>query len=241
MNETTTSMKHEVSPLLNMKPYHEEDAVTIYHGDCRQIVPMLGRFDMLLTDPPYGVNFKGKVTKHTKASGGYISGDSEIGPEIVAMCLEKVNRGIVFPGTRLMREYPAWDDCGGVFCPSGAGMGRWGFACLHPILFYGPRPKRTGMWPTGFSSFDNADDCGHPCPKPIKWMSWSILLAGDDIKTVLDPFAGSGTTGEAAKLMGKHAVLIEREERYCEIAARRLSQDVLPLSTVEHEPETALL
>lgn len=213
------------------RPYHQESSVTIYHGDCREIVPALGRFDLLLTDPPYGVNFKGKVTKHTKASGGYISGDSEIGPEIVAMCLAKVSRGIVFPGTRLMREYPAWDDCGGVFCPSGAGMGRWGFACVHPILFYGPRPKRTGMWPTGFSSFDNADDCGHPCPKPLRWMSWSIVLAGDDVETILDPFAGSGTTGRAAKDLGKKCVLIEREERYCEIAAKRLAQDVLPLGT----------
>lgn len=212
------------------RPYYEDSAVTIYHGDCRKIVSLLGRFDLLLTDPPYGVNFKGKVTKHTKAAGGYISGDSEIGPEIVALCLGKVNRGIVFPGTRIMREYPSWDDMGGVFCPSGSGRGRWGFVCVNPILFYGPRPKRVGMWPTGFSSFDKADDCGHPCPKPLKWMSWSIVLAGDEVETILDPFAGSGTTGRAAKDLGKRATLIEREERYCEIAARRMAQEVMNLA-----------
>jgi site-specific DNA-methyltransferase (adenine-specific) len=59
-------------------------------------------------------------------------------------------------------------------------------------------------------------------------IQWAILQAGD-VETILDPWAGSGTTGHAAKNLGKKAVLIEREERYCEIAARRLAQDVLPI------------
>lgn len=69
----------------------------------------------------------------------------------------------------------------------------------------------------------------HPTQKPTELMQWCVLKAGDDVKTILDPFAGSGTTGRAAKDLGKTAVLIEREERFCEIAARRLSQDVLAL------------
>jgi DNA modification methylase len=69
----------------------------------------------------------------------------------------------------------------------------------------------------------------HPTQKPLALMQWCIGLAGE-VQTILDPFAGSGTTGEAAKLMGKRAVLIEREERYCEIAALRLAQDVLQFS-----------
>jgi len=69
----------------------------------------------------------------------------------------------------------------------------------------------------------------HPTQKPLALMSWCLSLAGDDAKTVLDPFAGSGTTGRACKDLGRKCVMIEREERYCEIAARRMGQEVLPL------------
>jgi site-specific DNA-methyltransferase (adenine-specific) len=72
---------------------------------------------------------------------------------------------------------------------------------------------------------------GHPCPKPIEWMMWAVAIGSVEGETIIDPFAGSGTTGRAAKDMGRKAVLIEREERYCEIAARRMAQDVLPLCT----------
>ena len=82
----------------------------------------------------------------------------------------------------------------------------------------------------------------HPTQKPLSLMMWCIAQAQkrkNTIETILDPYAGSGTTGEAAKLMGKRAVLIEIEERYCELAAKRLSQEVLPLeiATREQHPE----
>jgi hypothetical protein len=211
-----------------LKPYYQDDAVTIYHGDCREIVPTLGRFDLLLTDPPYGVAFQGKATKHTKAGGGYIGTDDRTGPEVVATALRLCECGIVTPGIRMMYEYPRPRDVGCVYCPSGAGVGPWGFTCFHPVLYYGKRrggPKS----PASFQSFHTSPDCGHPCPKPIEWMSWFIGIAGN-VQTILDPFAGSGTTGRAAKDLGRKCTLIEREERYCEIAASRMAQEVLPLT-----------
>ena len=73
---------------------------------------------------------------------------------------------------------------------------------------------------------ETGDKVLHPTQKPVALMSWCISLAGD-VQTILDPFAGSGTTGRAAKDLGRKAVLIEIEERYCEIAARRMGQEVL--------------
>ena len=75
----------------------------------------------------------------------------------------------------------------------------------------------------------NAERVGHPTQKPLTVMLWSIQQIAPDAQTILDPFAGSGTTGRAAKDLGRKAVLIEREEKYCEIAARRMGQEVLAL------------
>jgi DNA modification methylase len=72
----------------------------------------------------------------------------------------------------------------------------------------------------------NRDGSLHPTQKPLKVISFCVRYAGE-VKTILDPFAGSGTTGRAAKDLGRKCTLIEREEKYCEIAARRMEQEVL--------------
>lgn len=160
--------------------------------------------EVLVTDPPYGVEFDGKCTKHTtRKDSGYISGDDgNVGPLVVALCLQRVERALVFPGTRQMFKYPEPRDIGCVYCPSGAGVGRWGWVCFHPILLYGNRPT-TALYPSSITSFDTADDCGHPCPKPLAWMKWAIKFATLDAETVIDPFCGSGTTLMAAKDLGR--------------------------------------
>jgi site-specific DNA-methyltransferase (adenine-specific) len=81
-------------------------------------------------------------------------------------------------------------------------------------------------------SSETADKTDHPCPKPYGWMAWAICLASEDGETVLDPFMGSGTTLRAAKDLGRKAIGIEIEERYCEIAAKRMRQEVLPLAAI---------
>jgi site-specific DNA-methyltransferase (adenine-specific) len=209
-----------------VKPYYERDGITIYHGDCREILPSL-KADVVVTDPPYGVAFKGKATKHTKASGGYTTEDSAVvGPDTIRLALPLVERAAVFTGTRLAFRYPPPADIGCVYCPSGAGIGTWGFTCMHIVLFYGPRPT-AACKPSSIQSFDVAGKSGHPCPKPLSWMKWLVNLASIEGETILDPFMGSGTTLVAAKLEGRKAIGIEIEERYCEIAAKRLAQGVL--------------
>lgn len=216
-----------------MTPYYEDEAVTLYHADALEWMP---NADVLVTDPPYGVAFDGKATKHTiQKGGGYTTDDDPaIGPAVVARALERVERGAVFSGIRNLHDYPKPADIGCVYCPSGAGIGKWGFTCFHPILLYGPRPSNV-LQPTSIQSFAQADAMasGHPCPKPMRWMTWLVGLASLPGETVLDPFSGSGTTLMAAKSLGRKAIGIEIEERYCEIAAKRCSQETLGLSFLE--------
>jgi DNA modification methylase len=218
-----------------MTPYYEHAGITIYHGDCREILPELTA-DVLVTDPPYGVNFDGKATKHTTVkSGGYIGEDSTtLGPEIVNMALTLVKRAAVFPGTRLLFRYPEPADIGCVYCPSGAGIGRAGFTCFHPVLFYGPRASNK-LQPSSIISFAVSEPNGHPCPKPIEWMTWIVGLVSNEDETVIDPFCGSGRTLRAAKNQNRRAIGIDIEEAYCEIAAKQMAQEVLPFQ-VESDP-----
>jgi DNA modification methylase len=220
-----------------MKPYYEHAGITIYHGDCRAWVdsaPECFRVDVVVTDPPYGVEFGGKNTKHTtRRNNGYLGGDDgDVGPAVVGRLILAATRAAVFPGCRGMFKYPEPEDIGCVYCPSGAGIGRWGFTCIHPILFYGKRPSNA-LFPCSMMSFATSEANGHPCPKPEEWMRWLIKLTSLDTDTILDPFMGSGTTLRAAKDLGRRAIGIEIEEKYCEIAAKRLSQEVLDFQGVQ--------
>ena len=104
----------------------------------------------------------------------------------------------------------------------------WGFQNLAPVLFFGKAPDlHLGSKATTIRSSDAAEKNGHPCPKPIKWMTWLIDLCSRPGETVLDPFAGSGTTLRAAKDLGRRAIGIEVNEAYCQIAVSQLAQGVL--------------
>lgn len=86
------------------------------------------------------------------------------------------------------------------------------------------KPSAEFRWPVG------VHDLGHPTQKPLELFLWCLFFA-PNANTILDPFAGSGTTGRAAKDLGKFATLIEREERYCEMAAKRMEQEVFEFQT----------
>jgi site-specific DNA-methyltransferase (adenine-specific) len=207
------------------KPYYQDSAVTLYHGDSRQILPLLGRFDLLLTDPPYGVGMDyGDITD----DGLLIK--NVVVPLVVA-ALVTCDRAIITPGTRFAWLYPNPDDIGAAYFPAGNGFSSWGFRCSQPILFYGKDPHPSNRKrPNSVSITQASDECGHPCPKPFQWINWMVNRGSLEGHTVLDPFAGSGTTGRACKDLGRKCVMIEREERYCEIAARRMGQEVLNLT-----------
>lgn len=203
---------------------------TLYRGDCREVLPTLGIVDAVVTDPPYGVNFKGKNTKHTKRDNdGYISGDSAtIGPEVIRICAELFPRVVATVGAATAFDYPKPTEIGSIFCPSGAGLGRWGFILTHPILYYGSCPYLAlgkGHRPNSFQSFARSEENDHPCPKPIEWMQWLVNKATTASgQTVLDPFMGSGTTGVACVELGRQFIGIEIEPSYFDIACRRIEE-----------------
>ena len=207
------------------KPYYEHDGITIYHADCRDILPELPNVDLVLTDPPYGVG----------EPYGFFDDTPERVQQLVAsvipMCIQKSKRVVLTCGTRQQHFYPppTWVLCW--LNKAGAGMNPWGFTCWQPILVYGKDPyleRSLGSRPDVIEHSETTVKLGHPCGKPEQFWK-KLLLRGSVVEsdTILDPFMGSGTTLRAAKDLRRKAIGIEIEERYCEIAAKRLGQEVL--------------
>lgn len=221
-----------------MKPYYEHAGITIYHGDCREVLPHVTA-DVLVTDPPYGVSLGSHAGANETRPGylaksGYASYDDTdenlrtIVAPAVATALGMCVRGVVFCAGSKIGAFPEGTCIGGVYLPAGCGRTAWGFQNLAVCIFYGSAPGlEKGARPTVIRSSAAAEKNGHPCPKPYPWMTWAVGLASVPTETVIDPFMGSGTTIVAAKNLGRRAIGIDLEERYCEIAAKRLSQEVL--------------
>jgi len=199
-----------------IKPYYQDDAVTIYNGDCREIVPTLGRFDLLLTDPPYGIGIN--KSNRLSISRGFIGETWDDEAPDISFALECADKKIVWGG-----NYFGLAPCRCFLCWDKQNDGRDFADCEMAWTDIDSVARIFRKRPMNM-------DGGkvHPTQKPLALMNWCIGIAGD-VQTILDPFAGSGTTGKAAKDLGRKAVLIEREERYCEIAAKRMLQEVLPL------------
>lgn len=239
-----------------MTPYYSHDGVTIYHGDCREVLDVWDStragavFDLLLTDPPYGIR-----QSRTRCGHGVVT--HKTGFHAGQVGLPVTNYG----------EDEDWDDS-----RAEAAVARARALCRHSIIFggnyYDLGPAR--CWLVWDKQNDGTDfaDCEiawtnldravrrlvyrwngmlqqpgrpkepriHPAQKPEPVILWALGLAPSSVRTVLDPFMGSGTTLVAAKRLGKQAVGIERSERWCEVAAERLQQRGLPLVMDEPEP-----
>lgn len=203
---------------------------TLYLGDCRNVLPTLGRVDAVITDPPYGIDGgkggdaragqKGVYAGEWRDDESYI--EDVCAPAFVA-ALAIADRGAVTPGIRCLHLYPRAADMGCFWTPASMTHGPWGFTNFQPILYYG-RDFRAGLGslPSGRSLTEAAEKNGHPCPKPIGAWKWLVDKVSKDGELILDPFMGSGTTGVAAVQMQRHFVGIEREPKYFDIACRRI-------------------
>ena len=230
-----------------MKPYFQDEAVTIYHGDCRDILPQLELVDTVITDP---------VWPNALPVFG-IDDPKRLFTE--ACALMKTERIVVQLGcdsdprflTAVPQKFPALRTCWLDYaCPSYKGR----ILYTGDVAYaFGPAPrsiKGRHVLPGKYTSTKSdklfkrytgrnkkgrrptaraGDDIPHPAPRRLQHVAWLVWVFSDE--TVLDPFMGSGTTLRAAKDLGRKAIGIEINEKYCELAAGRMSQEVMDLTT----------
>lgn len=243
-----------------MKPYYQDDSVTIYHGDNLRVLTELSSVDAIITDPPYSeyvhrsVRTRGAMPDALTRSNACRIRTLDLGFEhltsehmqscslhFARLCKRWV---LVFCNCELSKE---WIDSLGAAGLSYRRTGAW-IKIGAPPQFSGDRPAqgfesiviahakgrskwngggRHGVWSHPIElARDGKTKRLHTAQKPIKLMSELVGLFSNEGETILDPFAGSGTTLRAAKDLGRKAIGIELEERYCEIAARRMGQEI---------------
>lgn len=218
-------------------PYYQDNLVTLYLGDCREITAWLTA-DVLVTDPPYGRNWRqGRLGRNKSNAHPGIAGDKDTSTRDAALAMWGNRPAVVFGDPML--PPPGNTKLVGVYLkpPNAGARGAVGGFRRDFEMWY-----LLGPWPTGIGGRSSViatrtliqggphspqGRYGHPHAKPLDAMEQLIAVCPDGV--IADPFAGSGSTLVAAKLLGRRAIGVELEERYCEIAARRLSQDVLPL------------
>lgn len=217
-----------------MKPYYQDDWVTLYHGDCLEVTDWLDA-DVLVTDPPYGVRLEqifGDARKGSKRTRVYdvLNGDGSPDLRDGALTLWAPRPAVVFGTWRVarpdgVRSLLVWNKAGAFSGPANCaffttheeiyiiGNGKWR-ASAPPLLSVITTSEYRPSQPAQY---------GHPTPKPVQLME--ILIDRCPPGVIADPFAGSGSTLAAAKNQSRRVIGVELEERYCEIAAKRLAQD----------------
>ena len=209
-----------------MKPYYQDNAVTIHHGDCRDILLSLPKVDLVLTDPPYGINLDTSNTKykHGISRNGIVGDIKAFDPSII---LTLGRPTIIWGGNCFasrLPDYPGW-LCWNKTVRDGALIRQADMELAWTNFVKRPRAKQH-LWIGAYRASESGEQALHPTQKPLVLMQWCIRIADEYLKVenILDPFMGSGTTLRAAKDLGRKAIGIEIEEKYCEIAAKRCSE-----------------
>jgi DNA modification methylase len=213
-------------------PYYDHAGITIYHGDCRDILPHLPKVDLVLTDPPYGIDmsqgFEGfggfgepiarrqyadawdkerptqKALEVVRRAGGLVI---IWGGNFFADILPRSTHWIVWDKKNTM---PSFGDC--------------------ELAWTSSNRKSVKKYEVEWNGLLGKEGHRHhPTQKPLKLMEFCMRDYSKGGWSLCDPFMGSGTTLVAAKNLGRKAIGIEIEEKYCEIAAQRLSQEVMAL------------
>ena len=210
-------------------PYYDADGITIYCGDCREIVPTLDFDGLLLSDPPYGIahptDYRKRGRSNLAENRDYIPVAGDGAPFDPTWMLSVGAGRILWGGNHFASRLP---DSGGWLVwdkerPDDLDQATCELAWTDCIK--GVRRIRH-LWHGMMRASKEA--LQHPTQKPERVMSWCMTLRWTkDYGSVLDPYMGSGSTLVAAKNLGRRAIGIELEERYCEIAVKRLRQGYL--------------
>jgi len=262
-----------------MKPYFQNNSVKLYQGDCMEILPNFAQcaFDMLCTDPPYGIGefvwdkcvdwprfFNIANTLHKRNAAKVIFCNIPCAVQIVAANRKEFRYDLVWD--KIKKSSPAdarrrplrchenimvfyaesptynpqkWADVPYTMAKACRRAGRR----FKNLGEHAPVVGRTERYPrsviTVSASYDSKGFGGyefgnHPTQKPVACIEYLIRTYSNEGETILDPFAGSGTAGVAAMRTGRKAVLIEREEKYCELAAKRLEAEKERLGNETH-------
>jgi DNA modification methylase len=196
-----------------VKPYYDEGGITIYHADCRDVLPTLDPVDLVLTDPPYGIGLAANPFRQRFEQQAW--DDAPVDGALLQQCIAAGKDAIVWGGNYFglpaHQRFLIWDK-------------------VQPEDFSSAMCEQAWTSITGpaklFRRHVVSYEKHHPTQKPVELMRWCLGFA-PNATTILDPFMGSGTTLRAAKDLGRKAIGIEIEERYVEIAIKRLAQEVL--------------
>ena len=205
-----------------MKVYYETELGKLYHGDCLEIMPHLEPVDLVLTDPPYNVGVKyGEGTNDNKTQDEFITW---IKPRFVLM--RNLSKTVLITGQRGLPLYPLiepWKWVLAWYKPAAMGRSAVGYCNFEPIGMWGKGCKG-GVDVIKAPIKPDKTLCGHPCPKPLGWALGQLHLF-KHYTSILDPFLGSGTVAVACEHLNRRWIGIEIEEKYCEIATKRIEQE----------------
>ncbi|MDQ5960934.1 MAG: hypothetical protein QG592_2017 [Pseudomonadota bacterium] len=183
---------------------------TLFHADCREVLPTLPVHDLLLTDPPYGI---GIAANPVRQAHQRMDWDSDVPPAwLFGLMLEKGRQSILWGGNYFAlppsQSFLVWDK---------AQPENFSLAMCEQAWCSFKRPAK--LFRLSVTSYEKE----HPTQKPAPLMAWCIKQS-PDAQTVLDPFMGSGTTGVACVQLGRAFTGIERERKYFDIACERISR-----------------
>lgn len=215
-----------------MQPYYSDKYVQIFHGDCRDILPSLEPVDLVLTDPPYNVGKDYGTYNDAVPYPEYQKWASEC----VELCLTKANNQFwVAPRYKLDLWLALLPGAHLIAIRRGAsGPFRGGWSDQFEIALAIGKPNRCipDLWDDirlkGEGYFFREETYGHPGYTPSEILARAAAVLSE--KTIIDPFMGTGTSCYVAKKLNRFSIGIEIEEKYCEIAAKRCSQEVMELN-----------